>query len=60
MFFYMLQCLKRLPDEHRAEDIMVISLWKHEINRIMKDRLCRQADINWFEGTLDKTLEEVR
>ncbi|XP_023932047.1 dynein heavy chain 5, axonemal-like isoform X1 [Lingula anatina] len=53
------QCLKRLPDENRAEDVTVISLWRHEMNRIMKDKICRQCDINWLEGTLEKVVDET-
>ncbi|XP_071801693.1 uncharacterized protein [Asterias amurensis] len=46
------QCLVRLSEEARGEISMVTSLWQHEIRRIMQDRLCRTADINWFHQTL--------
>ncbi|XP_022081686.1 dynein gamma chain, flagellar outer arm-like [Acanthaster planci] len=46
------QCLVRLSEEARGEISMVTSLWQHEVRRIMQDRLCRTADINWFEQTL--------
>ncbi|XP_041462850.1 dynein heavy chain 8, axonemal-like [Lytechinus variegatus] len=49
------QCLMRLSEEARGEINMVASLWRHEVQRIMRDRLCRTSDINWF----DKNLEEI-
>ncbi|KAK3577475.1 hypothetical protein CHS0354_032326 [Potamilus streckersoni] len=51
------QCLKRLPDESMADEYMVVSLWKHEINRIMRDRLARSADLNYFDKTMANTIE---
>ncbi|XP_067674368.1 uncharacterized protein [Haliotis asinina] len=53
------QCLKRLPDESRADENMVVSLWRHEIQRIMKDRISRTADKNWFDDTLEKSIQET-
>ncbi|XP_077977225.1 dynein axonemal heavy chain 8-like isoform X3 [Glandiceps talaboti] len=52
------QCLKRLSEEARADENMVISLWKHEIKRIMQDRLCRTSDTNWFEQNLNDVIKE--
>ncbi|XP_071504103.1 dynein axonemal heavy chain 5-like [Diadema antillarum] len=49
------QCLMRLSEEARGEINMVSSLWRHEVSRIMRDRLCRTSDINWF----DRNLEEI-
>jgi len=37
-----------------------VSLWKHEMNRVIRDRLCRHADIQWFDETMKKIVEEVR
>ena len=54
-----LQCLKRLPDESMADELMVVSLWKHEMNRIIRDRISRSADLNWFDEILEKTLVQV-
>jgi hypothetical protein len=47
--------LKRLPEESRADEtlIPVISLWKHEMTRIMRDRIARTADLNWFDQTIN-------
>ncbi|XP_041355189.1 dynein gamma chain, flagellar outer arm-like isoform X3 [Gigantopelta aegis] len=52
------QCLKRLPDESRADEMMVVSLWKHEMVRILRDRLSRTCDINWFDDLLEETISE--
>ena len=52
------QCLKRLADESRADEKMVVSLWKHEMERVMKDRICRHADLQWFEETMAETVRE--
>ncbi|XP_052089132.1 uncharacterized protein LOC127725852 isoform X10 [Mytilus californianus] len=54
------QCLKRLPEESRADEtlIPVISLWKHEMTRIMRDRIARTADLNWFDQTINNILAE--
>ncbi|XP_071818739.1 dynein axonemal heavy chain 5-like isoform X4 [Apostichopus japonicus] len=49
------QCLMRLSEEARGEISMVASLWRHEVQRIMRDRLCRKSDLNWF----DQNLQEV-
>ena len=53
------QCLRRLSEEAREEANMVISLWKHEVTRIMQDRLCRTADVNWFAQNLSEIMKEV-
>ncbi|ESO89151.1 hypothetical protein LOTGIDRAFT_229063 [Lottia gigantea] len=53
------QCLQRLADESKADDLMVISLWKHETQRIMRDRICRTSDLNWFDDKLDKLIEKI-
>ncbi|XP_060567478.1 dynein axonemal heavy chain 5-like [Ruditapes philippinarum] len=50
------QCLKRLPDESMADEIMVVSLWKHEMNRIVRDRIARSSDLNWFDEIMEKTI----
>jgi len=55
----MLQCLKRLPDESRADETLVVSLWRHEMERIIRDRLCRHADCLWFDDTMQDVLKEV-
>ena len=53
--------MKRLPEESRADEtlIPVISLWKHEMTRIMRDRIARTADLNWFDQTINEILSEV-
>jgi dynein heavy chain len=48
-----------LADESRADENLVISLWRHEMERIMRDGLCRASDINWFDEELQRTLKEV-
>ncbi|XP_064629693.1 uncharacterized protein LOC135488785 isoform X2 [Lineus longissimus] len=52
------QCLRRLADESRADEHLVISLWRHEMERIMRDRLCRASDVNWFDEELKTTVSE--
>jgi hypothetical protein len=51
--------LKRLPDESMADEIMVVSLWKHEMNRIVRDRIARSSDLNWFDEIMEKTITTV-
>ena len=51
--------MKRLPDESRADETLVVSLWQHEMERIIKDRLCRNADCLWFDDTMAEILKEV-
>ena len=53
------QCLKRLPDESMADDSMVVSLFKHEMNRIIRDRISRSSDLNWFDEIMEKTIAQV-
>ncbi|KAK6187606.1 hypothetical protein SNE40_005595 [Patella caerulea] len=53
------QCLKRLADESKADDAMVISLWRHETRRIIRDRVCRTSDLNWFDEKLNKIIEDT-
>ncbi|XP_074662754.1 uncharacterized protein LOC141915202 [Tubulanus polymorphus] len=52
------QCLKRMPDESRADEIMVLSLWKHEMERIIGDRICRTSDVSWFKNKVTEIVEE--
>ncbi|GFN75495.1 dynein beta chain, ciliary [Plakobranchus ocellatus] len=53
------QCMRRLADESKADEIMVISLWRHEMNRIVRDRISRTSDLNWFDDKLDAVIEGV-
>ncbi|CAH1799095.1 unnamed protein product [Owenia fusiformis] len=52
-------CLRRLPDESRAEHTMVISLWKHEMSHILRDRLCRYNDQLWFDDNLNNIISDT-
>ena len=54
------ECLKRLADESRADETLVVSLWKHEMQRVMRDRICRHADLSWFDENLDGVVKEVK
>ena len=56
---FFLQCLKRLPDESMADESMVVSLFKHEMNRIIRDRISRSSDLNWFDEIMEKTIAQV-
>lgn len=51
--------MKRLADESRADEKMVVSLWKHETERVIKDRISRFADIKWYDEKMDEILDEV-
>ncbi|CAL1527205.1 unnamed protein product [Lymnaea stagnalis] len=53
------QCLRRLADESKADDIMVISLWRHEMIRIVRDGISRMSDLNWFDNKLSSVLEDT-
>ena len=53
------QRLQLLSAERRANDIEVLSFWRHEIVRIMRDRICRYADLCWFDVTLDDLQSQV-
>ncbi|OWF37572.1 Dynein heavy chain 5, axonemal [Mizuhopecten yessoensis] len=55
------QNLKRLPEESLADETMVpvVSLWRHEMQRIIKDRISRTADLNWFDSLLQETIEST-
>lgn len=43
----------------RADEEYMVSLWQHEITRVVKDRICRSVDIKWFEKTLKTVIKEV-
>ena len=42
-----------------ADDSMVVSLFKHEMNRIIRDRISRSSDLNWFDEIMEKTIAQV-
>ena len=44
-----IQGLKNCPEEMRADEDYVVSLWQHEVQRVMGDRISRSDDITWFE-----------
>lgn len=54
----MCQCLKRLGEEERSKESYVISFWKHEMQRLFKDQLCRSADVSWFDRTMESISKE--
>ena len=53
------QGLKSCSEEMRADEDYMTALWQHELTRVVKDRLCRDVDIKWFEKTLKATIKEV-
>lgn len=59
LFYFHYKCLKRLPDESKADETMVISLWRHEIMRIMRDRISRSTDLLWFDDKLHQVFSQV-
>lgn len=44
----------------QADEEYVVSLWQHEVTRVIKDRICRSLDIKWFEKTLKTIIKEVQ
>ncbi|KAM9316607.1 uncharacterized protein PAF06_007656 [Gastrophryne carolinensis] len=52
------QSLRKLSSEDREDRKTVVEYWQHEVNRIIRDKLCRHADINWFDSELTKTITE--
>ena len=43
----------------RADEEYMVSLWQHEMTRVVKDRISRSVDIKWFEKTLKAAIKEV-
>ncbi|XP_028415382.1 dynein heavy chain 8, axonemal-like isoform X2 [Dendronephthya gigantea] len=43
------QGLKNCPEEMRADEDYVVSLWQHEVHRVVGDRISRSDDSTWFE-----------
>lgn len=52
------QGLKNCSEEMQADEEYVVSLWQHEVTRVIKDRICRSLDIKWFEKTLKTIIKE--
>ncbi|XP_073531710.1 dynein axonemal heavy chain 5-like [Phyllobates terribilis] len=52
------QFLRKLSNEDREDPCTVVAYWEHEINCVIRDRLCRQADISWFNSELTSTIKE--
>nr|CAB3238692.1 dynein heavy chain 8, axonemal-like [Phallusia mammillata] len=50
----MCQCMRRLADDDRSNELRVVSLWSHEMERLIGDQLCRTADVTWFEENLKR------
>lgn len=38
---------------------MVVSLWKHELIRTVRDRITQTADLNWFDEKLGGIITTV-
>ncbi|XP_055889445.1 dynein axonemal heavy chain 8-like isoform X4 [Biomphalaria glabrata] len=53
------QCLRRLAEESKADDIMVVSLWRHELVRIVRDGISRMADLHWLDEKITAVLNET-
>nr|XP_014351636.1 PREDICTED: dynein heavy chain 8, axonemal-like [Latimeria chalumnae] len=53
-----LQCLQKLSSEDQGDTAMVFSFWHQEIQRILGDRLCRQADLKWFNNEVTQLIKE--
>ena len=57
---FLFQGLKNCSEEMQADEEYVVSLWQHEVTRVIKDRICRSLDIKWFEKTLKTIIKEVQ
>ncbi|XP_018425842.1 PREDICTED: dynein gamma chain, flagellar outer arm-like [Nanorana parkeri] len=53
------QSLRRLSSEDREDRSTVAAYWQHEVHRVIRDRLCRHADINWFDSEMTQKIKEV-
>ena len=54
-----MQGLKNCPEEMRADEDYVVSLWQHEVQRVMEDRISRSDDIAWFERKVKDLVKVV-
>ncbi|XP_069830783.1 uncharacterized protein [Dendropsophus ebraccatus] len=52
------QSLRKLSSEDREDRSTVVGYWEHEIKCVIQDRLCRHADISWFNSELTTTIKE--
>ncbi|KAM5165175.1 dynein axonemal heavy chain 5-like [Mantella aurantiaca] len=52
------QSLRRLSHEDREDRSTVVTYWQHEVHRVIRDKLCRHADINWFDSEMANTIKE--
>ncbi|XP_044146080.1 dynein axonemal heavy chain 5-like isoform X2 [Bufo gargarizans] len=52
------QSLRKLSNEDREDRGTVVGYWEHEINCVIRDRLCRHADISWFKSELTTAIKE--
>ncbi|XP_077973667.1 uncharacterized protein LOC120348568 isoform X2 [Styela clava] len=54
----MCQCLKRVDEENRSSETYVVAFWKHEMQRLFADQLCRSSDLAWFEREIENVTKE--
>lgn len=59
VIYYLLFDLKTLSEKSRADEKMVVSFWKHEMERLIKDQICRQSDVQWFQETMKEIINKV-
>ncbi|KAG8582082.1 hypothetical protein GDO81_007910 [Engystomops pustulosus] len=52
------QSLRKLSNEDREDRCIVVGYWEHEMNCVIRDRVCRQADSSWFKSEMTKTIKE--
>ena len=53
------QIARCMQCNHDNDDIFVISLWKHELEHVIRDSLSRVADVTWFDKNVEKLLSEI-
>jgi hypothetical protein len=55
-----LQGLRKLNDTQRNDNLMIISLWRHEILSTIGNQMARHSDLCWLESTVDNIIKEVK
>uniref|UniRef100_A0A8C5PKA2 Dynein heavy chain n=1 Tax=Leptobrachium leishanense TaxID=445787 RepID=A0A8C5PKA2_9ANUR len=49
------QSLCKMTNEDREDHCTVVAYWLHELNCVIKDKICRRSDLNWFSSELQNT-----
>ena len=55
-----LQNMRKLSSQQRADNTTVISLWKHEVLLTIGDQIPRLTDQSWLQSIVSDTLKDVK